>query len=121
MKHHPALKRAIVCTVTHIHDTMSAERRLNRILGHLDASQCRSTQNPVAAESSLRIAAPSTPKPVSLDAWKANVGKEIGVSSWLHLTQERVDAFGMLVQCGVYASNMCVYPHCNCLFSVGNR
>jgi acyl dehydratase len=43
--------------------------------------------------SSLDLAQNKNPKKVSLADWKASIGKEVGVSDWLLITQERVDAF----------------------------
>ena len=40
---------------------------------------------------------------VTLEEWKAKQGQEIGVSDWLLITQERVDAFSLVpVVCGVW-------------------
>jgi acyl dehydratase len=35
-------------------------------------------------------------KAVTLNEWQAMVGTEVGVSDWLHLTQDRVDAFSQV-------------------------
>mmetsp|Transcript_28797 Transcript_28797/g.40556 ORF Transcript_28797/g.40556 Transcript_28797/m.40556 type:complete len:199 (-) Transcript_28797:39-635(-) len=78
----------------------TAQRRISVISNHILAENDNSVIEPQftssSAEAALRelVTRPhNVPKTISFDEFKGQLGKEIGISGWFEVTQERINAF----------------------------
>jgi acyl dehydratase len=76
-----------------------SERRLAVLLHHLLPCDTVSAAPAASAPAASSLDLPrkkGSAKTVTLGEWQGMVGTEVGVSDWLHLTQDRVDAFSQV-------------------------